>query len=157
MFLGAMADTPSPALRMGVRFSLTADAGELFADARACESAGADSLWFDAADGDPYVALAALAAVTWKVALVAKGAPRGSGRSTCEKLARGRLRIAEETTERWTHLPFPDSRARWKEARAAAAAGGAAGITLPNDPRLLDLLRNPDQEDDRSDLNIAVG
>src|SRR5205814_8693715 len=66
-------------LRIGVRFALTSDAGELFADARAVESAGADSLWFDAADGDPYVALAALAAVTWRARLVAKGAPRGAG------------------------------------------------------------------------------
>ena len=157
MFLGAMPETAAPTLRIGVRITVGGDPGELFADARAYESAGADSLWFDAADGDPYVALAALAAVTWKVDLVAKGSPRGAGRSTCEKLARGRLRIAEETTGHWSHLPFPESRTKWKEARAAATAAGANGITLPSDPRLLDLLRNPDQEDDRSDLNIAVG
>ena len=146
-----------PELRIGVRYSLGADPRELYADAKAAEAAGADSLWFDAADGDPFVALAALAAVTWRVRLVASGAPRGAGRATCEALSRGRLLVAEESGERWTHLAFPESRARYREARADAAAAGAVGITLPNDPRLLDLLRNPDQDDDRSDLNIAVG
>ena len=59
---------PTPAvLLIGVRLSPAGDAGELFADAKAVEAAGADSLWIDAADGDPYVALAALAAVTWRV------------------------------------------------------------------------------------------
>ena len=140
-----------------MRFKLTTDAGELFADARAVEAAGADSLWFDAADGEPYVALAALAAVTWRARLVAKGAPRGAGRATCERLARGRLVIAEESGEKWVQASFPESRKTWRESRAAAVADGASGIVVPNDARLIDLLRNPDQEDDRSDLNIAVG
>ena len=140
-----------------MRFALTSDAGELFADARAVESAGADSLWFDAADGDPYVALAALGAVTWRTRLIAKGAPRGEGRATCERLARGRLVIAEESVEKWVHATFPENRETWRERRAAALADGATGIVVPNDARLIDLLRNPDQEDDRSDLNIAVG
>ena len=152
-----MTDPAAADIRIGVRFALSGEPGELFADARAIESAGADSLWFDAADGDPYVALAALAAVTWRIRLVAKGAPRGSGRATCASLSRGRLVVAEESGERWQHLPFPENRAKWREARAAATAAGATGVTLPNGQRLLDLLRNPDQEDDRGDLNIAVG
>src|SRR5204862_88489 len=83
-------------------------------DADAVEAAGADSLWIDAADGAPYVVLAALAAVTWRVRLVARGAPSDAvGRETCAKLARGRLVIAEETTERWTESPFPASRVAW--------------------------------------------
>src|SRR6185436_14111046 len=108
-----MPDEATRVLRIGVRCALTVDAGELFADARAIESAGADSLWADAADGDPYVLLAALAASTWRVGLVAIGAPTAvtdAGRATCERLARGRLRVAEELArlgERWVHLPFP--------------------------------------------------
>src|SRR5207249_10056743 len=71
-------------LRIGVRFAVSADPGELFADARAVEAAGVDGIWVDASDGDPYVLLAAFAAVTWRVRLVAKGevgraACRGSG------------------------------------------------------------------------------
>jgi hypothetical protein len=147
-------------LRIGVLMALDRDAGELFADARAIEAAGADSLWCDAKDCDPYVVLAALAAVTWRVGLVARGAATGGGRRTCEQLARGRLVVAEEaerTGERWTLVPYPKDRAAWRETRRAAAERGETGLVLANDPRLIDLLRNPDQEDDRADLNIAVG
>jgi hypothetical protein len=147
-------------LRIGVLMGLDRDAGELFADARAIEAAGADSLWCDAKDCDPYVMLASLAAVTWRVRLVARGAAAGAGRRTCEQLARGRLVVAEEaerTGERWRLVPFPKDRAAWRETRRAAAADGQTGLVLANDSRLIDLLRNPDQEDDRADLNIAVG
>jgi len=144
-------------LNVGVRFALSIDPGAMFADARAVEAAGAHSIWFDVGNGDPYVALAALAAVTWRIALVATGAPRGAGRPTCAALAGGRLVVAEESGERWVHAAFPADRKTWRESRAAAIAAGATGITLPNDARLIDLLRNPDQEDDRSDLNMAVG
>jgi hypothetical protein len=34
---------------------------------------------------------------------------------------------------------------------------GASGVIVPADPRLLDLLRNGDEEDDRSDLQLAQG
>jgi hypothetical protein len=150
----------APVLRIGVRVALAGDPGELFADARALEAAGAHALWVEAADGDPYVALAALAAVTWRVGLVASGAPSGAGRATCERLARGRLVVAEEAAragERWIRAEMPAGREAWRAARADALASGATGIVLPNDPRLIDLLRNPDQDDDRADLNIAVG
>lgn len=143
-----------------MRLALDGDAGELYADARALEAAGADSLWVDAADGDPYVALAALAAVTWRIGLVAIGAPSGAGRATCERLARGRLVVAEDAArrgERWIRTELPPGRDAWRAARAAARESGATGIVVPNGPRLIDLLRNPDVDDDRSDLNIAVG
>ncbi len=153
-----MAEVQAPLI--GVRFALTGDPGELFADARAVEAAGADSLWADGADGDPYVLLAALAAVTWRVRLVAAGTADDRGRETCERLARGRLAHAQDLArsgERWLQVPFPSSREEWRALRTSAADSGAAGIVLPNDPRLIDLLRNPDVVDDRSDLNIATG
>jgi hypothetical protein len=146
--------------RIGVRFALTDDPGELFADARAVEAAGADSLWADATGSDPYVLLAAFGAITWRVRLIAAGAPDGRGRATCERLARGRLAMAEDLAragERWIHIPFPKDREEWRALRKSAAESGAAGLVLPNDPRLIDLLRNPDVIDDRSDLNIATG
>lgn len=143
------------ALRIGVLFALSDDVGALLADARAVEAAGADSLWADGPEA--YVLLAALAAVTWRARLVARGADDAHGRATCAALARGRLASADENGERWIHLPFPNGRDPWRAARAAAAASGATGIVVPNDPRLLDLLRNPDVIDDRSDLNIATG
>ena len=156
----------APALLIGVRFKLTDDPGALFADARAVEAAGADSIWVETTwdETNPYVLLAALAAVTWRVRLVAKGAPNalgGSpialGRETCERLARGRLVVAERLEENWIHAEFPNSRDVWRSLRRAALDAGAAGIVIPNDERVIDLLRNPDTDDDRSDLNIAVG
>jgi hypothetical protein len=149
-----------PALRIGVRFALAADVGSLLADARAVEAAGADSLWVDARDADPYVLLAALAAVTWRARLVAKARTDGPGHDTCTALARGRLVTADELAragERWIEASFPASRDEWRAIRTTATETGAAGIVVPNDARLLDLLRNPDVVDDRSDLNIATG
>lgn len=148
------------ALRIGVVLSLDGDPGELFADAKALEAAGADSLWVDGGAIDPYVLLAACAATTWRVGLVATGGKDGPGRATCDRLSRGRLRDAESLAregERWVRADLPADRAAWRKSRDAAVASGATGIVVPNDPRLMDLLRNPDQDDDRSDLNIAVG
>lgn len=152
------AATAAVPLRIGVRLVPTGDPGELFADAKAIEAAGADSLWIDAADADPYVVLAALAAVTWRVRLVARGATEDvAARETCARLARGRLVLAEETGERWTESAFPASRAAWDELRATSSAAGMTGVVLPNDPRLIDLLRNPDVVEDRSDLKLSFG
>ena len=159
-YFGAMTHVPPAALRIGVALSLEGDPGELFADAKALEAAGADSLWVDAGAVDPYVLLAACAAVTWRVGLVASGGKDERARATCERLARGRLRDAEglaRAGERWTRSVLPADRPAWRKAREAAVAAGATGIVVPNDPRLMDLLRNPDQDDDRADLNIAVG
>ena len=155
----ALAAPPPPALLIGVRLTPSGEAGELFADAKAAEAAGADSLWIDAADGDPYVVLAALAAVTWRARLVARGAPADvAARETCARLARGRLVVAEELTdERWTESRFPASRAAWDELRTEGLAAGFTGVVLPNDPRLIDLLRNPDIVEDRSDLKLSFG
>ena len=147
------------------------DAGELFADARALEAAGADSLWVVARDDqDPWVLAAALAATTWRARLVVVGAlDRAGAKTTLERLARSRLVIgersadaillpeAEGAAERWALCELPAGRAEWKTLRAEREAQGFAGIVLPNDPRLLDLVRNPDVEDDRSDLKLAFG
>ena len=145
---------------VGVRLAPTADAREMLADAKALEANGADALWIDAADADPYVALAAIAAVTWRPRLIAAGAPTGNGRATCDALAGGRLAVAEELAakgERWIHAAFPDGVEAWRALRQDAVTSGATGIVIPNDPRLLDLLRNPDRVADRSDLNLATG
>ena len=143
------------ALRIGVRFTLSDDVGGLLADARAVEAAGADSLWVEGPDA--YVILAALSAVTWRARLVASGARDEAARAACAALARGRLVTADELGKAWAHVPFPNGRDEWRAARASAAASGAVGVVIPNDPRLLDLLRNPDVIEDRSDLNIATG
>src|SRR3989442_1197057 len=97
------------------------------------------------------------------VALLAPGA------RALERLSRGRFVVAsregeefllpgaEGERERWKFLPFPESREAWSELRAKHEADGVAGLVLPNDPRLLDLIRNPDVQDDRADLKLAFG
>lgn len=158
-------------MKIGVELRLGGDAGELFADARAFESAGADSLWVVArADQDPWILAAALAATTWRVRLVVVDAvDRAEARATLHRLSRGRLVVgdrsadavlvpdAEGVAERWALSELPAGRAEWKALRAEREAQGFAGIVLPNDPRLLDLVRNPDVEDDRQDLKLAFG
>jgi hypothetical protein len=174
-------DAAPVTLRIGVALALRGDVGELFADAKAIEAAGADSLWVDGAEADPYVMLAALAAVTWRVRLVATGAAEAAtARDTCARLARGRLVSADDLAvadtdveaaasffaamgqarpeiERWLRVGFPASRDAWNELRRGCTAAGATGIVLPNDPRLIDLLRNPDVVEDRSDLKLSFG
>jgi hypothetical protein len=179
-------------LKIGVKLQLDRDAGELFADARALEAAGADSLWVSGERDQPFVVLAALAAATSRARLVALGPYAGPPphseevidrrpRDTCERLARGRMLMAVESlsvetgppeqvsprflrerdefpeSERWAIATIPQGRAAWRELLAAYEAGGATGIVVPNDPRLLDLLRNPNTEDDRQDLKLAFG
>jgi len=52
---------------------------------------------------------------------------------------------------------MPDDRETWRRLRREYEDAGATGIIVPSDPRLLDLLRNGDEEDDRSDLGLAQG
>ena len=158
-------------MKIGAELRLGGDVGELFADARALEAAGADSLWVLARDDqDPWILAAALAATTWRAHLVVVGAVnRPETRATLDRLSRGRLVIGERTgdavtvpgaegaPERWTISALPANRAEWKTLRADREAEGFAGIVLPNDPRLMDLIRNPDVEDDRQDLKLAFG
>jgi hypothetical protein len=197
-----MTDEATP-LRIGVALTLTGDPGEMLADAKALEAAGADSLWvFPAEEYDmpggqfraegwssAYVVMAAIAAVTWRVRLVVPR-PRtatpdvavepGVAHATCARIAQGRLlgrietvwsdaapdaaraafagaREKRASVECWLRVTFPDGRPAWDEQRRIAADAGATGVVLPNDPRLIDLLRNPDIVEDRSDLKLSFG
>lgn len=62
-----------------------------------------------------------------------------------------------EPFERWAAIRMPDDREGWQKARREYESAGATGVIVPADPRLLDLLRNGDEEDDRSDLGLAQG
>jgi hypothetical protein len=158
-------------MKIGAELRLGGDVGELFADARALEAAGAESLWVLARDDqDPWILAAALAATTWRARLVVVGAvDRPETRTTLDRISRGRLVIgersaevvavpdAEGVTERWALCELPAGRAEWKTLRAEREAQGFAGLVLPNGPRLMDLVRNPDVEDDRQDMKLAFG
>lgn len=135
------------------------DAGEYLADARALDAAGVDSLWVDEGSHDPWMVLAAVAAVTGQARLVAPRTPStGEGdarRDTLEQLSRGR--ITDAPAEGWARRPFPDGPEAWRETLRECEAAGMVGLLVPTDPRLLDLLRNGDREEDRSDLTLAQG
>jgi len=62
-----------------------------------------------------------------------------------------------EAGQRWRAEPAPDGRPGWQAARLAAHEHGVYGLMVPAGPRLLDLLRNPDDEGDRRDLQLTVG
>jgi alkanesulfonate monooxygenase SsuD/methylene tetrahydromethanopterin reductase-like flavin-dependent oxidoreductase (luciferase family) len=70
---------------------------------------------------------------------------------------RERAGRAGEPFELWVQVPSPSDRAAWRETLAAYGANGATGVIVTAGPRLLDLLRNPDEEIDRGDLFLAQG
>jgi len=59
--------------------------------------------------------------------------------------------------EFWATITMPDDREGWRKSRQQYEAAGATGVIVPAHPRLLDLLRNGDEDDDRSDLALAQG
>jgi hypothetical protein len=73
-----------------------------------------------------------------------------------EPAAFERLQEAE-TAERWVRTPPPEGRAAWRTALTAAVTSGVGGLLVPAGPRLLDILRNPKDPDDRRDLQLAQG
>ena len=62
-----------------------------------------------------------------------------------------------DEVERWMSAPVPDGRAAWRTALHDAAERGFHGLVVPADPRLLDILRNPDDDGYRNDLQLAQG
>jgi len=126
-------------------------AGEFLADAQALEAAGADLITPGEGDLDHALLLAALVGATNRVAL---HSPVAAG-ETLKLLARDRL---VEDLGGWQEAPFPTDRMAWRATRTEHEEKGTVGLLLEMDPRLLDLLRNPDREDDRSaDLQLAQG
>src|SRR5438105_1481552 len=153
-------------LKIGVRLPRQfEDSGDYLADARAMESAGADSLWLEDEGDDPWLLLAGMATVTSRIRLIAPVSsaeprdPQNLGlRVAVEPVARFRER--EKLTspfELWAVIKMPDDRETWRRLRREYEEAGATGIIVPLDPRLLDLVRNGDEEEDRSDLGLAQG
>jgi hypothetical protein len=182
--LTLVGDTPA---RVAVGILLDREPDEIsewLADAAAFDAGGADALWLDAGpapDWDVLALAAALAVVTFRsrlvVALPAFGAaPAGRTLDTIGRLSHNRLALVadgeppagvavfrrvpggfESGGERWVTTPAPQGRAAWRAACVDAAGRGVRGLVVPADPRLLDILRNPDDPDDRRDLQLAQG
>jgi hypothetical protein len=159
-----------------------ADLSEWLADGAAFDAAGADALWIEPDPPlDPLALTAALAAVTYRsllVCAVSSPAP-ATAVSTVEMLSHGRLRLlagdtgavrridgdpavyeyrhGPDGTQRWVAVPAPDGRTGWRTTLAEATEGGVDGVLVPADPRLIDILRNPDDPGQRLDLHLAQG
>lgn len=124
--------------------------GEFLADVRSLESARADLLLLGEGELDHELLLAAMAAATVRVRL-----HHPAPGETLRRLAGGRL---TEQTGGWREVPFPADRVAWKATLARADEDSVEGVIVEMDPRLLDLLRNPDIDDDRAtDLQLAQG
>ena len=133
--------------------ALVGDAGDYLANARALDAAGAEMI---GVDGDPerqWLVLAAIAAVTTRVKL---RAPSEQRLDLLDRLSRGRAVADEPAGERWVPNPLPADRASWAATLHDHEQAGAAGVLVPWDERLIDLLRNPEPED-RSDLLMSTG
>lgn len=153
-------------VKIGVRLGGAPDEiGEWLADAAAFDAGGADALWVDCGpepEWDVLALAAALAVVTFRarLVLVPPEAPDKRTVDTIGLLSRGRLVLAADfdaAAERWVAVPVPEGRAAWRAACAEAAEGGAQWVVVPADPRVLDILRNPDDPGDRHDLQLAQG
>lgn len=153
------------------------DPGEWLTEAVAFEAAGADALWVEHGAKpvlDPLTLTAALAAVTYRSMLVVAVVRDYDEHAleTVRRLSRGRLALitdSGDSTERtvmgvgegeggrWVPVAVPSGRAAWRETLRLAAERGDPGVLVPADPRLLDLLRNPDDPGGRHDLQLAQG
>lgn len=130
--------------------SPSGDPGEFLADVRALEAAGAEMVGLESED---WILLGAMAAVTHRIKL-RLAAPDPTGR--LDWVGRSRVLVGEPAGERWVSIPMPVDRDAWAAALSEQEAAGAAGVVVPWDPRLIDLLRNPGP-DDRSDLLMSTG
>jgi hypothetical protein len=146
-----------------------ATAGEFLADVRAYEAAGAEAVWVAPPGPDRLTLLAAVAVVTSRPrlgAILRSGeAPSDEVLVALDRLSGGRVVLARDArelllgpdgSERWPRVPAPTGRAAWRELHETHAAAGATGLVVAHAPNLLDILRNP-EEDDRGDLAMAVG
>ena len=129
------------------------DAGEFLADVRALEAAGAEMIGLDGDGLEQWAMLGAVAAVTQRLKLrLASGEPL----AILQKLSRGRALVGMPDGEKWMPIPMPADRDSWSAALRECEAAGASGVVVSWDPRLIDLLRNP-EPDDRSDLLMSTG
>ncbi len=73
------------------------------------------------------------------------------------RIGAGRWPGAASDAESWAEAEVGKDRTAWRQTLEVHAGDGRAGVIFAWDPRLVDLLRNSDAEDDRSDLLISTG
>lgn len=139
-------------IKVGVRLpSPTGDAGEFLADVRALDAAGAEMVLVAGDDAATWIMLGAAAALTDRIKLRVDD-PEAA--RVLRRITGGR--VVSEPPPGWVSLPMPADRQSWAAVVREHEAAGAEGVVVDWDPRLIDLLRNPDP-DDRSDLLMSTG
>ncbi len=129
------------------------DAGEFLADVRALEAAGAEMVGLDADGEEQRILLGAMAAVTSRIKLRLAN-PEAA--AILNRLSRGRTVVELPADEVWVSIGMPADRDSWAAVMLEQQAAGVTGVVVAWDPRLIDLLRNPEPED-RSDLLMSTG
>lgn len=136
--------------------SAARDAGEFLADVRALEAAGAAGIWLAPAGDADWLMLGAVAAVTRRISIGVGAGKSEAALSTLDRLSGGRMVHDTPAGERWSDMSMPPNREAWAAELRRHEDAGCAGVVVDWDPRLIDLLRNPEQ-DDRSDLLMSTG
>jgi hypothetical protein len=130
------------------------DTGEFLADVKALEAAGAAMIGLEGEEGlDQSILMGAIAAVTERIRLRLSNPEPAA---ILQQLSRGRVVVGEPEGENWVKIPMPPDKSAWAATLAEHEAAGATGVIVAWDPRLIDLLRNP-EPDDRSDLLMSTG
>ena len=129
------------------------DAAEFLADVRALEAAGAEMIGLEGDGVEQSVMFGAIAAVTHRIKL---RLPNLELESVMHRLSRGRSVVGDPAGETWVAIAMPANRELWANMIREQEAAGAIGVIVAWDPRLIDLLRNP-EPDDRSDLLMSTG
>jgi hypothetical protein len=129
------------------------DGGEFLADVRAVEAAGAEWIGLDGAGVREAILLGAAAAATERIRLRAFDS---ASAQILHELSRGRVVSDDQADGGWVEIEMPADRESWITAMREHEAAGATGVVVRWNPRVLDLLRNP-EPDDRSDLAMSTG
>jgi hypothetical protein len=129
------------------------DAAEFLADVRALEAAGAEMIGLEGDGVEQRVLLGAIAAVTHRVRL---RLPNRDLEDVLRRLSRGRSVVGDPEGETWVSIAMPADRESWAAMVRDQEAAHVTGVIVRWDPRLIDLLRNPEPED-RSDLLMSTG
>ncbi|TMC82558.1 MAG: LLM class flavin-dependent oxidoreductase [Chloroflexi bacterium] len=129
------------------------DAAEFLADVRALEAAGADMVGLDGDGEEQRVLMGAIAAVTSRVKL---RPTNPESEAILQRLSRGRIVVGLPADETWVSIAMPANRDAWAAVMREQEAAGVTGVVVAWDPRLIDLMRNP-EPDDRSDLLMSTG
>ena len=124
----------------------------------ALDAAGAYAVCVGDAGPDAWIVLGAAAGVTHRArsGLVTRDEYSAEAFAARDRISGGRaMNITPGVA--WKQIDMPANRAAWKDALDTHEAAGAEGVVVAWDQRLIDLLRNPDADDDRSDLLMSTG